>query len=1351
MFGGLEIKDKASGGGGSTQDGGYSSEPSAPAATATAAGSAFGFMNNNSSSATAAPSHASSAEPGPAVSSFSFLNSTAPSIDAAEGTKSTTTTTTTTSIDAVPAASAAMGATSGFPFVQHLSTAPTETPDDEAEDPAPAAPTAASAFSFMMPSASTDVADETAVAVAANNTTSGFSFLSSPSPAVTIEEISRPEEPDGALELLTGGIGPPKAVHARTMSIGSNASSITNDIGQTTTNFLESVVPPPTTATTFLAATPTPPGLPTGSGVTFGTSGVKRNVVKKKNRAQRVGAGAAVASNAAVNVPMSPVPAPAVPTPQSKSAPVADESKSARDAASEAQRRAEEFMLAKERQEAEAEKKASAFSSSSPHAIQPSASTDDVLAAAQAAAEEAKILQQKQQKGGGGGFMGTFFKGFGSGGVASRTTSSTTVESNGSHHGSKNKEIPDGLGVDRLAREQEGMQRAMAERQMQIQKSIQSNDDDVENDDDVVVVSTSAGRYRPDLVAESQSSATRPSTFTPATIPTTKSGSEIASETFGLRMSSSFAPAKPAFGVVATHPPISVQKSKTPTMIFEECQSTFAQSVKRAMAQVENVRSQQKMLTEERFVSIAKDRLATQQIEHAESQLQAAVEEENYELADQLGQVIDGHKREKQEVALMLENIAKALAQLDSQKSSVVKSVAKCFDDLTLQLSELKDKEAAAEQKDDEETLKQFALISKQLSAEQERLAQDLKHLERDEKLVAEERKELEDSISEQTGEIEIRKEGASQKLKDVENEIAELRKLLERKQKEAADLRTEMFGFEDAISKVRVKFSRQLTRVDKKERSLKESRSEWEAEDSAHKKQKEAHELQVQSHSEALLAHDALLKALDSELKLSKDFSELIPKQLGFSDKEKTDRTDELEDADNESDLAQLQADVVKCEAAVSEAKILLKAAVSALTSLQTEHESLTALIPELEAQKIAAASSRDFKAAGKASKDIKDATTRIKECEDELNGEALSRKTSAEENLQKLESELAEAREIANAKEKVSGIEKMVNLAKQIGKLLETKKEVCGESAADENSVRGVGALVLDMQIAALKSVGQDIGDKYGGWSELMSQHGLDEPDLQEVCDDSANLSQIAEPKPRPDDGLTFKERVSKVRQLMERLTAAEVGMEEAAEKEDFEEAAKHQETLELIQKEIEDMNLTDEEVELAMSDEPIPEEEEDKDKLATEKGNNQTQSDTAMEAIEEDNKLDDDKIDELATEKESNLTKPDAVMEANEEGNKLDDDKIDDDVATKESEDDESPCVKSTDTSPEETVFAEDSVEDEAMQEEEEVIEANDVHADELTDDSKSMELSAGDTSIGNDGLDAEKKEDPSTADE
>jgi protein-arginine kinase activator protein McsA len=611
------------------------------------------------------------------------------------------------------------------------------------------------------------------------------------------------------------------------------------------------------------------------------------------------------------------------------------------------------------------------------------------------------------------------------------------------------------------------------------------------------------------------------------------------------------------------------------------------------MEQVENVRSQHKVLTEERFVSLAKDRLAEQQIEQTEQQLQAAVEAEDYELADQLGQVVEGHKREKHEVGLMLENISKALDQLESQKVLVIKSVATCFDNLAVRLEELKEKEAALEQKDDEETLKQFASISKQLSAEQERLQQDLKHLERDEQLVAEERKELEDSIKEQTGEIELQKDAVSAKLDEVQKEIDELRKLLEKKQKEAAALRTEMFGFEDSISRVRVKFSRQLTRVDKKERALKESRSEWELEDASHKKQKEAHELQVQSHSEALLAHDALLKTLNSELQLSKKFCELIPEQLGFMDDEKKGNGQD-QDGD-EGDLAQLQADVVKCEAAVSEAKIILKAAMLAITNLQSEYNRLVARIPELESLKKDAAAKRDFKSASKASKEIKDATTRIKECEEELNGEAASKKKAAEEELNRMNEELVRTRELANEKEKMSGLEKMAALAKKIAQLIEKKKEICGDCSSNVNTVRGVGALVLEGQVKALKAEGQDLGSKYGGWKELMKDIQVEDDDPEGSRDDEEEKQKteiVKEEKPSspsPGDGLTIEERVEKLKGLIAKMKEVEQQLETAVAQEDFENASELQDQIDSLASEIANIDVPDDILEQAVSGDP------------------------------------------------------------------------------------------------------------------------------------------------------------------
>ena len=95
------------------------------------------------------------------------------------------------------------------------------------------------------------------------------------------------------------------------------------------------------------------------------------------------------------------------------------------------------------------------------------------------------------------------------------------------------------------------------------------------------------------------------------------------------------------------------------------------------------------------------------------------------------------------EVASMLESIALGLTQLDSHRTMVVQGIASCFDNLSAKLTELQDREKATEQTNDTGTLKQFQKVSKQLSAEQDRLQQDFKHLERDKLLAADEWKRI--------------------------------------------------------------------------------------------------------------------------------------------------------------------------------------------------------------------------------------------------------------------------------------------------------------------------------------------------------------------------------------------------------------------------------------------------------------------------------------------------------------------------------------------------------------------------------------------------------------------------------
>jgi hypothetical protein len=188
-----------------------------------------------------------------------------------------------------------------------------------------------------------------------------------------------------------------------------------------------------------------------------------------------------------------------------------------------------------------------------------------------------------------------------------------------------------------------------------------------------------------------------------------------------------------------------------------------------------------------------------------------------------------------------------------------------------------------------------------------------------------------------------------------------------------------------------------------------------------------------------------------------------------------------------------------------------LLKATTAAIANFKRECKTLIAKIPDLETQKKAAVAKRDYKAAGKASKETKDATLRLKDCEEELVGDAANCKTAAEEELTWLDGELYKA-------QKVAGQTKMAMLVKKIQTLVARKQELCGETASSEKSVRGVGALVLENQIKALKDQGQDLGSKYGGWNELLQGIQEEEGKYEETAPAEEATSEETPPIEEP-----------------------------------------------------------------------------------------------------------------------------------------------------------------------------------------------------------------------------------------
>ncbi len=1058
--------------------------------------------------------------------------------------------------------------------------------ESSSDGPAPTASTSSSAFSFLnnsssqpTPSApqpssfsflsSTEKSAPAPADIQSTPAVSSFSFLSQPQPTTT--EFNEALEPVAAASSFPFLQRPTTQDDVTTDHSTSEGASLPSP---STFSFIGSP---------DVELTPTAAGHEdilgsmnnigqsslAGTGVAFGKA-IVAPVVKKKRttraRTAKVGVAAAAMdeSQSRPSIPeIIPVPAPA---PTTNPVDLA--------AASEASRKAEQFIHRKMVQEAsnnppDSGSLASGSFSNTIGASRSVDSQDEMVQAAKAAVAEAKQLEKTHRSF--GGALGGLFRPRNS--EASSSAVSLQLSRSSSHRPSARSPTPtqqtmltasrsasidnapstdhtDMTPAELLQREQEEVQRAITERPLSMMRSIKTEDS---------VISHLEPSSKPVEGLPVLSLMKRPTIAPPTTALSIK---------------------------------------QTPTSIFDEMMANFRSKVVASMEEVTNLRKQRVMLIDQRFVTLAKERLATQEKEQAEAQQMEAAEAEDFELADRMQCIITIREQECKEYASVLSSIGEAIRQLDSQKQQIVDGVSKCFLDIQKDLKSFKEKQELLDREDASETLKRFETISKKISAEQERLEQDLKHMERDEKLVDEESKELEKSISEQTGEYEMQRDVAKDELGETEKEIEELRKQLNAKQVKAAELRTEIAGHDESILMVRVKFQRQLDRVTKKKNTIRDNREEWEMEKRANDKQKEEHDLKVKTHSEELLAHDKLMDSLGSEIEMADTFGSILAKEMNFG-------VSEEEEEKIDGELMKLQAAVVDAEARLTERKETLAASNFHMLKLEEEILSLKHLIPQYEEQKKEAAARRDFKAAGKASKDAKDAASRLKDCEEELSREARSRKESAEKDVRRCQSELEEIKAIAHEKEKESGMAAMRRLAENVQRFVATKEQVCGD--ADANSIRGVGAYVLDGQIKLLVMEGKAYDEKYGGWDDLIGEVHPDQPDSAKAVSQcgGSNASSTDETEPeslprvennasafRSVDVETSTSAVAKeivyreFQELTAKLKETEEKIEIAVANEEFDAAAEYEENLQSLLLKLGDLNLSEEEMEIALA---------------------------------------------------------------------------------------------------------------------------------------------------------------------
>ena len=495
----------------------------------------------------------------------------------------------------------------------------------------------------------------------------------------------------------------------------------------------------------------------------------------------------------------------------------------------------------------------------------------------------------------------------------------------------------------------------------------------------------------------------------------------------------------------------------------------------------------------------------------------------------------------------------------------------------------------------------------------------DLKHLERDEGLVEEERKELEGTIQEQTSDMEKLRDQAKERLERVNEEIQDLRALLEAKENLAAELQSDFAAQETAISKIRSKFSRQLARLENKLTALKANRKEWESEKQHHDHLKSSHESAIKAHSEALTAHEEMMKIIQEEISTAEKVEEIIVSEI--VEAETREAADEAS-----SEVRELQADVLKCEAAADEANQVLMAAKATVSNLRDELEHIEKQIPELEDQKKAAAASRDFKNAAKASKEIKEISARKERLQEELDGEAVDRQSAAEANFEKILGELEAKKSLAEAEEREGASKKLMNLGERISRMYAVKRQVC----SGENTVETVAASALDSEIEALKARGAALGAKFGGWDEVLTKinsqieadnanadaealaaaaavsDGDDVDDApsptnpvadkeDEGCDDDNNEDSEAKEDDEGEIELSKEEAVAAYIQAKADLASVEKDLEIAIEEENYDAAADLDNTINVLKKRMEKLGITEEDLEADVVEEMDEEENE------------------------------------------------------------------------------------------------------------------------------------------------------------
>lgn len=490
---------------------------------------------------------------------------------------------------------------------------------------------------------------------------------------------------------------------------------------------------------------------------------------------------------------------------------------------------------------------------------------------------------------------------------------------------------------------------------------------------------------------------------------------------------------------------------------------------------------EQRALLEKQAATLSKSQQLADEVEglrqrlaRTEAEQNGLCDSERFEEAGALDSVIQDLK---DAIAKQLEEVAASGRQMEGLVRDAL-DVARARQQLTehalLKMEALQVEGTEAQEAATERSVRRLASESARLESERKRIGLAESHIEKDRKFLNEEWQQVTEAIDQETTDHKQERETAASSRDELDKEIEELKRTLERKLEQRRTLTEVIDSCDIRIASIRSKFEKQLTRLEGKQRRVEEAEKEIESDLSQVKQMAAELEKERQAISERNEHAQQQMAELQSEgrrLKKLRRFSASCVQMRVVWAKLLEPTQEIVEEARGNWDKATRARQQLAEKAASQEEEA---------ARLRSQLDAAVQVLPSLEAAKKTAVAARSFKEAGRLTEEIKRREEEKRTAEVELEnmqgglaalGESLESCRRQEESAQA---------ELLAAEEKVA-IEELRVLRLQI-------QELEGVSKSPLLS-RGDGRLV-EQEIRLLKRQQEHLSKKYSVAPESLEE---------------------------------------------------------------------------------------------------------------------------------------------------------------------------------------------------------------------------------------------------------------------